>query len=111
MSYMQAVNNSVKIENFEMSINASSPEKIWSAAQNMLRTIVNADIFNLWFAPLRGKELNGDYLTVEVANDFCELWLKDNYGGLMQDAITHAAGRPLKIKFHVGGQLPVAAPL
>ncbi|HEV8543801.1 MAG TPA: chromosomal replication initiator protein DnaA, partial [Verrucomicrobiae bacterium] len=98
------MNNSPKVGTFETDMIASSPEQIWTSAQSLLRTIVNGDIFNLWFAPLRARELNGEILTIDVANDFCELWLKDNYGGLMHDAVTHAAGRPLKVRFHIGGQ-------
>jgi chromosomal replication initiator protein len=67
----------------------------------MLRTLLNPDIFNLWFAPLRASSVNGESITLEVANDFCELWLKDNYGGLIQDAVTHSAGKALKVHFQV----------
>src|SRR5688500_11872721 len=83
-----------------------SPEKIWSGARDMLRTLLNPDIFNLWFAPLRPGALNGESITLEVANDFCELWLKDNYGGLIQDAVTHSAGKALKVHFKVNAHLP-----
>jgi chromosomal replication initiator protein len=103
MGYTQAVNNLVKTDDLDAGmIPSSSPDKIWSSAQDLLRTILNADIFNLWFAQLKAAEVNGESITLQVANDFSELWLKDNYGGLIQDAVTHAAGRPLKIRFQVG---------
>jgi chromosomal replication initiator protein len=79
----------------------TSAEKIWISAQQMLRSLLNADIYNLWFAPLQASALEGDCLTLDVANDFCEVWLKDNYLGLMRDVLTHAAGQPMKVKFHV----------
>src|SRR6266513_2004341 len=82
-----------------------SAEKIWVAAQEMLRTMLNSDIYNLWFAPVRTGALEGDQITLEVANDFCEVWLKDNYLGLIQDVLLHACGQPLRVKFIV-----VAAP-
>src|SRR5467141_1319008 len=78
-----------------------SAEKIWAAAQEMLRTMLNSDIYNLWFAPVRANALAGDQITLEVANDFCEVWLKDNYLGLIQDVLVHASGQPLKVKFKV----------
>lgn len=74
----------------------------------MLRTLLNPDIFNLWFAPLRQGAVNGESITLEVANDFCELWLKDNYGGLIQDAVAHSAGKPLKVHFKVNASGAVA---
>src|SRR6185503_11922035 len=69
--------------------------------REMLRTMLNPDIFNLWFAPIRATALEGDQLTLEVANDFCEVWLKDNYLSLIQDVLIHASGQPLRVRFKV----------
>src|SRR6266853_2135645 len=78
-------------------------ETVWPAAREMLRTMLNPDIFNLWFAPIRATALEGDHLTLEVANDFCEVWLKDNYLGLLQDVMALAAGRQVQVRFKVAG--------
>jgi hypothetical protein len=51
----------------------SSAENIWTSAQGLLRSMLNADIYNLWFAPLKARSLEGELLTLEVANDFCEV--------------------------------------
>src|SRR5262245_47454972 len=80
----------------------ASAEKIWSAAQEHLRSMLSADTYNLWFAPLRVASLDSSCLILEVVNDFCEVWLKDNYMGLLQDVVALAAGRQLEIKFKVG---------
>src|SRR6266540_5508300 len=99
----------------EIGPNARNPvmpvtvENVWPAAREMLRTMLNPDIFNLWFAPIRATALEGDHLTLEVANDFCEVWLKDNYLGLIQDVLMHASGQPLKVKFEVRGDAPAVA--
>ncbi len=79
----------------------ATAEKIWTAAQQQLRTLLNADIYNLWFAPLQASALEGESLTLEVANDFCEVWLKENYLGLIHDVLAHASGQQLTVKFHV----------
>ena len=93
----------------------TSADKIWAAAQEQLRSMLSADTYNLWFAPLRtcGEDSTG--MVLEVANDFCEVWLKDNYMGLLQEVVGKAAGRPLHIKFRVSSSHPsvghpVAAP-
>ncbi len=83
-------------------------ENVWPSAREMLRTMLNPDIFNLWFAPIRATALEGDHLTLEVANDFCEVWLKDNYLGLIQDVLMHASGQLLKVKFKVAATQPGA---
>ena len=85
-----------------------SAEKIWASAQAILRGMLNQDIYNLWFASLRATALDGDIITIEVPNDFSEVWLKDNYLGLLRDALGQASGQPLDIKFHAAN---TAAPI
>jgi chromosomal replication initiator protein len=78
-----------------------SAEKIWTAAQTTLRGLLNNDIYSLWFAPVEAAAIEDDALVLRVANDFCELWLKDNYLGLIQDALSLASGRQMKVRFRV----------
>jgi len=80
--------------------------------------MLSADTFKLWFESLRATDIEGDTIVLEVSNDFCEVWLKDNYMGLLQDVAALAAGRQLQVRFKVGGaaghvglaHAPVAAP-
>ncbi len=88
----------------------SSAEKIWLAAQEILRTMLNGEIYNLWFAPVKAASLEADCLTLEVANDFCEVWLKDNYMGLIRDVLVRVSGQPLTIEFSVSKHTPRSAP-
>jgi len=78
-----------------------SAEKIWGSAQEQLRSMLSADTYNLWFAPLRARGFDGDCVVLEVANDFCEVWLKDNYQGLLQDVLSVAGARQLRASFVV----------
>ena len=80
-----------------------SAEKIWNSAREHLRSKLNADTYNMWFAPLRASAIDPNHVTLEVANEFCEVWLKDNYISLLQDALAVAAGRQLEVKFKVAG--------
>src|SRR6266436_4397449 len=79
-----------------------SADRIWGTAQEQLRSMLSADTYNLWFAPLRVCGQDNHSLLLEVANDFCEVWLKDNYMGLLQDVVAVASGRQLQIRFKVG---------
>jgi chromosomal replication initiator protein len=71
--------------------------------------MLSADTYNLWFAPLRACSQENNTLLLEVANDFCEVWLKDNYMSLLEDVVAVASGRQLQIKFKVGSTGTVAA--
>jgi chromosomal replication initiator protein len=76
-----------------------SAENIWNTAQEHLRVKLSRDTFNMWFAPLRACAVDGHHITVEAPNEFCEVWLKDNYLSLMQDAVAVAAGCKLQVRF------------
>jgi chromosomal replication initiator protein len=86
-----------------------SADKVWGAAQAQLKAMLSADIFNLWFAPLRAVGMESNAIFLEVANDFCEVWLKDNYMGLLQDVLAMACGRKLDVKFKVSNTPPQPA--
>jgi chromosomal replication initiator protein len=88
-----------------------SAEKIWNTAQEHLRVKLSRDTFNMWFAPLRACGMDGHQLTVETPNEFSEVWLKDNYLGLMQDAVAVAAGCKLQVRFKVTNITTPAAPV
>ncbi len=88
----------------------SCAEKIWTSAQNLLRTVLNADIFNLWFASIEAVQIEEDTIVIKVANDFLEFRLTATYLGLIQDALMHAAGRQLKVKFQIAASSATAAP-
>ena len=85
-----------------------SADIVWGAAQQQLRAMLNADIYNLWFLPIQATALHEDTLTLQVANDFCEVWLKDNYLGLIHDVLMQVASQNLKVKFLVNPATPAA---
>jgi chromosomal replication initiator protein len=88
----------------------ASAEKIWSVAQEQLRSILSPDIFNLWFASLRPAAHDQDSIILQVADDFCEVWLKENYMSLLQDVLAVASGRRLEIRFEVANSTLSHAP-
>ena len=85
-------------------------DKIWTAAQGHLRSTLSSDIYNLWFAPLRPCGHDQNSIVLEVSNDFCEVWLKDNYLGLLQDAVAAASGKQLQVRFKVNSATAAPAP-
>src|SRR5277367_846839 len=87
-----------------------SAEKIWTLAQEQLRSKLGKDTFSMWFAPLRACAMDGNHVTLEAPNEFSEVWLKDNYISLLQDAFAMAAGKQLQIKFKIS-TTPTAAPV
>ena len=78
-----------------------SAQEIWTAAQEHLRSSLSADTYSLWFAQVQSCSVDNDALVLLVSNDFCEVWLKDNYLGLLQDVVSLVAGRTLAVQLRV----------
>ena len=87
----------------------ATAQALWSAAQDALRGMLKTEIYSLWFAPIQPVSLKGETLTLGVADEFCEMWLKDNYLDLLRSVVSRAAVKPMDLAFTVVA--PVAAAL
>ena len=76
-------------------------EKIWDQAKEHLKGMLNAEIYTLWFESIQVVKMDERCLTLLVANEFTEVWVKDNYLGLLQDVIGAVSGRRLEIELQV----------
>lgn len=81
---------------------------IWEKTCKHLADTLSKDVFDRWIAVIQPRELKGDLLTLNVANDFYQSWLEENYLSLIRDAITAAHGVQLNIRFAVSAE-PEAA--
>jgi len=80
-------------------VSLTTDQSIWEAAQQALRGVLNAELFALWFAPVRMVSVGERSVVLAVPNEFCEVWLRENYLDMLQNAVTHAAGRELTVEF------------
>src|ERR1051326_2272044 len=89
-----------------------SVDTLWISAQEQLRSMLSTDVYNLWFAPLRASAQDQNSIVLEVADDFCEVWLKENYMSLLQDVLAVASGQQLQVRFKVASSsgAPSSAP-
>jgi chromosomal replication initiator protein len=77
----------------------SAAQSLWCAALAALQGVLNQELFRLWFAPIQPISLEGDRLTLAVANEFCGVWLGENYRDLIEEALRTAAGREVTFRF------------
>ena len=80
----------------------ASAQKVWVSVQNSLQSLVSPELYKLWFQSIRPRKLDQDCLTLEVENDFCEVWLEKNYLDLIREKAILASGRPIKVRLVVG---------
>lgn len=86
-----------------------SAEKIWGSAQEMLRSMLSPETYNLWFASIQARQMDDHCLTLGVADEFCEVWLEKNYSDLIREKLQAVSGRPLKVRFVAGASAIVPA--
>jgi chromosomal replication initiator protein len=77
-------------------------QKVWGTVQQSIQTLVSPELYKLWFSNIRPKAIDHDCLTLEVENDFCEVWLEKNYLDLIREKAILASGRPIKVRLEVG---------
>lgn len=78
---------------------ASSAQDIWSSALDALRGVLNPEVFRLWFAPIQALSFIEGTLTLGVANEFCGVWLGENYSDIIDNALQIATGRTIAFCF------------
>lgn len=78
-----------------------SHEQLWKDASKILRGMLNPELFNRWFVPIKPLELNNGSLVLGVPNEFSQIWLQDNFLSLIREAINQAAEQPLQVKFAI----------
>ncbi|MBL9136536.1 MAG: chromosomal replication initiator protein DnaA [Verrucomicrobiales bacterium] len=77
----------------------SQAQTLWSAALLSLQSVLNAEVFRLWFAPIQAVSLVDDKLTLAVPNEFCGVWLGENYRDVIEDALASVGGRAITFAF------------
>src|SRR5215212_8931109 len=80
----------------------ASASTVWSSVQHSIRSMVSPELYKLWFHNIHPKDFTHDCLTLEVENDFCEVWLEKNYLDLIREKAILASGRQIKVRLVVG---------
>jgi chromosomal replication initiator protein len=86
-------------------------ESLWNGARETLRGMLKPDIFNLWFASIRAAHGPRGTLSLQVPNDFCVVWLSENYLSLLRDVVAHVSGRLIEVEIVAGGPAPENTPV
>ncbi len=83
---------------------------LWTGTCKRLREVLSKDVYERWIKVIEAEKLDGDTLTLHVANDFYQSWLEENYLSLIKDAVGAVCGRELNIVFGVNHHVPESLP-
>ncbi|HTS18483.1 MAG TPA: chromosomal replication initiator protein DnaA [Verrucomicrobiae bacterium] len=76
-------------------------DQLWREASKILQGMLNPELFNRWFAPIRAVEVSEDALVLGVANEFYQIWLQDNFLPLIREAVNQVSLQPLQVRLAV----------
>jgi len=76
-------------------------DQLWRDASKILQGMLNPELFNRWFAPIKPVEINQDALVLGVANEFYQIWLQDNFLPLIREAVNQVSRQPMQVRLAV----------
>jgi chromosomal replication initiator protein len=82
-------------------------DQLWRDASKILQRMLNPELFNRWFAPIKPVEVNQDVLVLGVANEFYQIWLQDNFLTLIREAVNQVTRQPMQVRLAVSQGLKV----
>ena len=72
-------------------------DEIWGRCSLALRESVSDAVWKMWLSKVTAVELSGDNLVLGVPNGVVRARVNDRFLGLIRDAVTVEAGRPLEV--------------
>lgn len=86
-----------------------NPE-VWEKAKDVIKTQLNSQSFETWFAPIKLSGLSYESVTLEVPNQFYKDWLNDKYLKIIEDALEKCAHRRVAVLLSVSSLPQTSAP-
>jgi chromosomal replication initiator protein len=72
-------------------------DEVWDRCLLALRESVSDAVWKMWLSKVTAVEISGDNLVLGVPNSVVRARINDRFLGLIRDAVTAEAGRPLEV--------------
>ncbi|MDR2664197.1 MAG: chromosomal replication initiator protein DnaA [Puniceicoccales bacterium] len=70
---------------------------LWRSLQVDLRGLFAEDVYRVWFEDLKPVREKEGELSLQAPNEFAALWIRDNYGTILEKYLTDALGRTVQV--------------
>jgi chromosomal replication initiator protein len=77
-------------------VTTDDPDHIWNAIQQQLREAVPADMYDIWLAPLRVLDLEGDLLLLEAPREL-RAWVAERFARVLQASAAAVLGEQITV--------------
>jgi len=83
-----------------MAINAIQ-DNFWTSTLNDFSKLFPSDVFQMWFKPLSFLRMEEGEVVLQAPNDFCSIWIQDNYLDLITQHIRKYCEEVKKVTLEV----------
>jgi chromosomal replication initiator protein len=74
----------------------------WTKTCELLKKRLHQATYEQWFGNIVPVRFDGEQITLGVSDDFFADWLKENFGDLLNDALSESAGRKISFILETG---------
>ncbi|HVE92660.1 MAG TPA: chromosomal replication initiator protein DnaA [Actinomycetota bacterium] len=90
---------------------ATTAQDVWQECLTVVRDRLSTAASRAWFEETHPLTMTDSVITLRAPHRFAKEWLEQRYSGVLQDAVSRAAGRPLHIEIVTpAGGVAVQAP-
>ena len=79
---------------------------VWLSARSNIEKVLTPQNFANWIKPIRFTGIKKDTLHLEVPNTYFMDWIRENYLGMIQEAISSVSSSPLQVDLKVSTKKP-----
>ena len=81
-------------------------DTVWLSARSNIEKVLTPQNFANWIKPIRFTGIKKDTLHLEVPNTYFRDWIRENYLGMIQEAISSVSSSPLQVDLKVTTKKP-----
>ncbi|HHN65830.1 MAG TPA: chromosomal replication initiator protein DnaA [Nitrospirae bacterium] len=74
---------------------------IWEKCLDYISSNVGIGTFDLWFKPIKVRQLKDDHITLEIPNRFYKEWIEENYSNIIEDTLRMITGREITVRYRI----------
>ncbi len=76
-------------------------EEIWNRCLELIENRVGQAVFDLWFKPIRLRQLKEEYAMLEIPNRFYKEWIEENYSEIIEDVFQEVIKKRPSVRYTV----------
>lgn len=88
---------------------ALNHQELWDQVLALLRSEIHPNTMLTWFGPIQPIRLDEKSLTIQVPNQFSYEWVEQQYGAMINQALSRIMGNSFKLVYSIrmDGPLPI----